>query len=291
MPYPDEGLLHAWLDGELDAAAAKRVEELVASDPAWATAAAEARGLMAASSRIVRALDHVSPNVIPKSKPPQHAPRWWVARIAALVVVVAGTTIVLRQSEPRTALRQPAGPPIAADSSGRAQAPAAKAEPSPASVAAAPEKKKTLQAEAVKEALTALSRSRAEPRSDAGVTAPVPKTTGRLDSPPPKPAALENSAAPAVKAAPAAKAASRDQAASLPVSPPFKSEKDAAVRPSSASDCFQVREPANAGLFVLRFDTTQLADSLRLRKMTLRGDTLRLEAGRRLAVRVSCPDP
>lgn len=38
-------------------------------------------------------------------------------------------------------------------------------------------------------------------------------------------------------------------------------------------------------------DTTQLANSLRLRKVTLRGDTLRLKAGRRLAVRISCPDP
>lgn len=38
-------------------------------------------------------------------------------------------------------------------------------------------------------------------------------------------------------------------------------------------------------------DTTQLANSLRLRKVTLRGDTLRLKAGHRLAVRISCPDP
>jgi len=53
----DEGLLHAWLDGQLAAEDAARVERLVAEDPAWGAAAAEARGLIAASSRILGALD------------------------------------------------------------------------------------------------------------------------------------------------------------------------------------------------------------------------------------------
>lgn len=66
MPRPDEGLIHAWLDGELDAAEAARVERLVATDTEWAAAAAEARGLIAASSRIVRALDVVPGDVIPR---------------------------------------------------------------------------------------------------------------------------------------------------------------------------------------------------------------------------------
>ncbi len=56
MPV-DEGLLHAWLDGQLGPEDAARVEALVASDDAWAAAAAEARGLLAASSRILGALD------------------------------------------------------------------------------------------------------------------------------------------------------------------------------------------------------------------------------------------
>lgn len=62
----DEGLVHAWLDGELDAVEAARVERLVAEDAEWAAAAAEARGLVAASSRILGALDVVAGDVIPR---------------------------------------------------------------------------------------------------------------------------------------------------------------------------------------------------------------------------------
>ena len=58
MPHPDEGLIHAWLDGELDAAESARIEALVRSDPEWASAAAEARGLAAASARIIAAAAH-----------------------------------------------------------------------------------------------------------------------------------------------------------------------------------------------------------------------------------------
>ena len=59
MSRPDEGLLHAWLDGELEAEEAARVERLVAEDAEWSAAAAEARGLIAASSRILGKLDVV----------------------------------------------------------------------------------------------------------------------------------------------------------------------------------------------------------------------------------------
>lgn len=62
----DEGLIHAWLDGELDAVEAARVEQLVAEDAEWGAAAAEARGLIAASSRILGALDVVAGDVIPR---------------------------------------------------------------------------------------------------------------------------------------------------------------------------------------------------------------------------------
>ncbi len=66
MSHPDEGLIHAWLDGELDAEEAARVERLVADDKAWAAAAAEARGLIAASARILSHLDSVPGDVVPK---------------------------------------------------------------------------------------------------------------------------------------------------------------------------------------------------------------------------------
>jgi hypothetical protein len=100
MSRPDEGLIHAWLDGELDAAEAARVEALVKSDPAWAAAAAEARGFIAASARIVSALDHVPANVVPKPAPAaqRHSgyrgANWWTLRAAAALVIVAGTAVL-----------------------------------------------------------------------------------------------------------------------------------------------------------------------------------------------------
>ena len=65
MRHPDEGEIHAWLDGALDAAAAAGVEAHVAACPACAAAVAEARGLIAGASRILMALDGVPSGVIP----------------------------------------------------------------------------------------------------------------------------------------------------------------------------------------------------------------------------------
>jgi hypothetical protein len=117
MPRPDEGLIHAWLDGELSPDEAARVEQLVRDDAEWSAAAAEARGLVAASSRILGALDDVPGDVMPRgsragggagtatrerTKPrPRFAARPWV-RAAAGVVLVVGTTVAVRsvQQEP-----------------------------------------------------------------------------------------------------------------------------------------------------------------------------------------------
>lgn len=109
MPRPDEGMIHAWLDGELPPEEAARVERLVAEDAEWAAAAAEARGLIAASSRILGALDVVPGDVIPKGSRAAPAPgpvrvekprarftvRPWM-RAAAGIVVVVGTALIWR---------------------------------------------------------------------------------------------------------------------------------------------------------------------------------------------------
>jgi len=55
----DEGTIHAWLDGALDAASAERVAAHVRRCEACSALAAEARGLIAGASRIVSALDEV----------------------------------------------------------------------------------------------------------------------------------------------------------------------------------------------------------------------------------------
>ena len=57
--HVEEGTIHAWLDGEVPAREAATIEAHVASCAACAAAVAEARGLMAASSRILGALDEV----------------------------------------------------------------------------------------------------------------------------------------------------------------------------------------------------------------------------------------
>lgn len=63
--HVDEGLVHAWLDGELTDAQASAIEMHLASCNACSALVAEARGLIAASSRIVAALDDVPEDVIP----------------------------------------------------------------------------------------------------------------------------------------------------------------------------------------------------------------------------------
>ncbi|MCC7194690.1 MAG: zf-HC2 domain-containing protein [Gemmatimonadaceae bacterium] len=170
MPHPDEALIHAWLDGELDAAEAARVERLVNDDPAWAAAAAEARGLIAASERIVSALDHVPAGVVPgapegpaplvaagRQGPPRGGsggqsapggkghgaakgpPPWLGWRAAAAVVVVVGAAALLTDGPnalldvnlPGASGNVPPGAPVAARSA-PPQAAAAATPPAPA---------------------------------------------------------------------------------------------------------------------------------------------------------------
>lgn len=114
MQHPDEGTIHAWLDGELSAEEAAAVESHVAECKECSAMVAEARGLIAASSRIVSALDIIPGGVIPAAKPRRTA--WYMStqlRAAAAVVVVAGASLlvmrgggkeaVMEQSRPTTA--------------------------------------------------------------------------------------------------------------------------------------------------------------------------------------------
>ena len=120
MSRPDDGLIHAWLDGELDVVESERVAKLVETDAEWGAAAAEARGLIAASSRIVKSLDVVPAGVIPSGSKAGGAPvkrtivRPWL-RIAATVVLVAGVGYVASESRPPTLLEadSPSVSPVA----------------------------------------------------------------------------------------------------------------------------------------------------------------------------------
>ncbi|HEX5829902.1 MAG TPA: carboxypeptidase regulatory-like domain-containing protein, partial [Gemmatimonadaceae bacterium] len=152
MPHPDEGTIHAWLDGALPDADATAVEAHVSECVSCREAVAEARGLIAAASRVVSALDVVPGGVLPETRPtatpaPARRARWagWPLRAAAAVLLVAGgTAVVLRErgvtvlgesgaAATMTAAREaePAAVPPAAPSNAPTPAPAP-------SVAAAP---------------------------------------------------------------------------------------------------------------------------------------------------------
>jgi len=105
MQHPDEGTIHSWLDGALSADEAARVETHVKECPQCAVTVAEARGFIAASSRILTALDNAPRGVIPAATPKKRVdPLVW--RVAATVLVVAAGTLVVARN--RGSNEQPA---------------------------------------------------------------------------------------------------------------------------------------------------------------------------------------
>jgi Putative zinc-finger len=89
----DEGVVHAWLDSQLSAADAARIESHIAGCAACAAMVAEARGFVAASSRILTGLDGVPARVVPRWR--SRASSWQVRVAAAVIVVALGAAAVL----------------------------------------------------------------------------------------------------------------------------------------------------------------------------------------------------
>ena len=101
MQHLDEGTIHSWLDGALSADEATRVQAHVGECRQCAAAVAEARGFIAASSRILTALDNAPRGVIPVTAPVRRVnPMVW--RIAATVLVVAAGSLVVVQNREST---------------------------------------------------------------------------------------------------------------------------------------------------------------------------------------------
>jgi len=126
--HEDDGTLHAWLDGALAPADAARVAAHVTACATCAAATAEARGLIAASSRILGTLDD-EVGAVRAIRPPAVRRRrragWPTGlRAAAVLVVVAGSTLLVLQRS-RT-------PGDAASSEARSEVRAAAATPPPA---------------------------------------------------------------------------------------------------------------------------------------------------------------
>jgi hypothetical protein len=116
MQHLDEGTIHSWLDGALSADEAAQVEAHVAECPECAAAVAEARGFIAASSRILTALDNAPRGVIPAAAPGRRVdPIVW--RIAATVMVVAAGTLVVFRNGVGTAKSDQAAVQTAATAS------------------------------------------------------------------------------------------------------------------------------------------------------------------------------
>lgn len=111
MQHLDEGTIHAWLDGALSADEAARVDMHVTSCETCSEAVAEVRGLIAASSRILTALDDVPRAGARGGRGDRRRREWFLvrSRIAAVVaLVVAGGALALavrRDSVPSVALQ------------------------------------------------------------------------------------------------------------------------------------------------------------------------------------------
>ena len=113
MQHLEEGTIHAWLDGALPPDEGRAIEEHAAGCAACAAAIAEARGLIAGSSRILAALDAVPGGVLPSAdafaalgtggrRPATPAGRqWWRSvplRAAAAIVLVGSVSWLATRS-------------------------------------------------------------------------------------------------------------------------------------------------------------------------------------------------
>ena len=114
----DEGTIHAWLDGALPPDESARVESHVEACADCAALVAEARGLIAASSRILASLDAVPAGVIPgtdagtdqlaalRARRQASSRQWWrdrrIVAAASLVFVAGISTVVWRNSPERS---------------------------------------------------------------------------------------------------------------------------------------------------------------------------------------------
>ncbi|MGH7678226.1 MAG: anti-sigma factor family protein, partial [Gemmatimonadaceae bacterium] len=113
MQHLDEGTIHSWIDRQVDAEQAREIEAHLAQCAMCSAAVAEARGFVAASSRILTALDDVPGGVVPKrAVPPVARParrQWraapWVTGIAAALVLAIGLN-QLDRNEPAAMLDQ-----------------------------------------------------------------------------------------------------------------------------------------------------------------------------------------
>jgi hypothetical protein len=206
----DEGTAHAWLDDQLPPDDAARIESHIATCAECAAVVAEARGFMAASSRILTALDGVPSQVVPRSR--ARARIWQVRAAAAVIVVAVGVAAVLRHTwtpdnsygaYPKAPVARPAeapAPPAAVTPTPATPAPVTAAPAQAAqNVIQPPEKKQAPAASRLREAERAgstreLQPSLAPPAARAANDSDQPVLTGAMASAAPSPRPVQDSA-------------------------------------------------------------------------------------------------
>ncbi len=134
MKHLDEGMVHAWLDDALPASEAREIATHVQSCALCTALVAEARGFVAASTRIVAQLDHVSANVNPANsatkaqRRQQNRRAWWQhPGVAAAAVLGVSTMSWIALHDKQTVVAPAAAPvvaPVAAVTTPMAAAPA-----------------------------------------------------------------------------------------------------------------------------------------------------------------------
>jgi Putative zinc-finger len=269
MQHLDEGTIHAWLDGALDAEEAARVEQHAGECASCAAAVAEARGFVAGASRILTALDQTPANVAPRgtafasaSARRQRSQSVWRtfrltptrAAAAAVVVIAVGTALVLTNKPNDDELRADRLVTASAAPAGVQVMPAPKVTMPVPAAASAKVASKSTESERVRGAASAaraprpasgapipLSAKSSEPTRAADVvtTAAVGDSTKAANAQPPAPAAARGEAfgAAAPRAAPVPVAASRKIASNL-----------TEQRATSYGGCYQVEADSIAGL-------------------------------------------
>lgn len=272
IEHLDEGTVHAWLDGALAPDESARVEVHAAACPACAALVAEARGLVAASSRILASLDDVPAGVIPgtsgtadqlailRARRAEQARRWWrdprYAAAASVVFMAGALGIYWNASRPITA------EPVPSASAVSEQAlPAATA---PVDPTAAPAAGATSAAEQ-RQAVAPPSRAPAAPTLDTGV-----ELKAVTPLPPPAPV-VANEAAPRI-----------EQAAKL-----ADAQRDSGVAVGAATSARREAAP-RAAFDALRQDSTRVGAS-DARARSVAAPQAAMSAGLRL--RLSDPEP
>ena len=227
MEHTNEAQVHAWLDGELSPDEGAQLEEHIATCADCSALVAEARGLVAASSRILSKLDDVPAGVIPATSESgrtggarsvvadravggadhtvrRSARAWWRRpqyAAAAGIVFIALTTSLVARREGTTGADGFATRSVAADASAphavTVDSAAPTVEQAPAPQAQTKSAREAAHLSAAPRGAASGERARSDPTTAAPSSTPSTPSVSPTPSTPPTPSASRTPAAPA----------------------------------------------------------------------------------------------